>query len=133
MGAGSGGAASARGAWSGLALAVGGSMAFSGKAIIVKLAYRYGVDAVTLIIYRMLFALPSRAAPLRSDGAGLAGDLAVRAELVLAGIWLLARTREVAVGVAVRVAVRVAVGVDVRVAVAVAVALPPYASSSQSE
>ena len=33
-------------------------MAFSGKAIIVKLAYRYGVDAVTLIMLRMLFALP---------------------------------------------------------------------------
>ncbi|MBS3996855.1 MAG: DMT family transporter, partial [Hydrogenophaga sp.] len=29
-----------------------------GKAIIVKLAYRHGVDAVTLIMYRMLFALP---------------------------------------------------------------------------
>lgn len=39
-------------------LAVLGSIAFSGKAIIVKLAYRYGVDAVTLIMYRMLFALP---------------------------------------------------------------------------
>ncbi|MFV0680165.1 DMT family transporter [Ottowia sp.] len=35
-----------------------GSIGFSGKAIIVKLAYRYGVDAVTLIMYRMLFALP---------------------------------------------------------------------------
>jgi drug/metabolite transporter (DMT)-like permease len=35
-----------------------GAVAFSGKAIIVKLAYRYGVDAVTLIMYRMLFALP---------------------------------------------------------------------------
>ena len=33
-------------------------MAFSGKAVIVKLAYRYGVDAVTLLMYRMLFALP---------------------------------------------------------------------------
>jgi drug/metabolite transporter (DMT)-like permease len=42
----------------GLAMAVTGSIAFSGKAIIVKLAYRYGVDAVTLIMYRMLFALP---------------------------------------------------------------------------
>lgn len=42
----------------GLALAAGGAIAFSGKAIIVKLAYRYGVDAVTLIMYRMLFALP---------------------------------------------------------------------------
>ncbi|MEO6362104.1 MAG: DMT family transporter [Caldimonas sp.] len=35
-----------------------GSIAFAGKAIIVKLAYRHGVDAVTLIAYRMLFALP---------------------------------------------------------------------------
>ncbi len=42
----------------GLLLAVTGAIAFSGKAIIVKLAYRYGVDAVTLIMYRMLFALP---------------------------------------------------------------------------
>ncbi len=42
----------------GLLLAVAGSIAFSGKAIIVKLAYRYGVDPVTLIMYRMLFALP---------------------------------------------------------------------------
>ncbi|WP_332743917.1 DMT family transporter [Hydrogenophaga sp.] len=42
----------------GLLLAVAGSVAFSGKAIIVKLAYRHGVDAVTLIMYRMLFALP---------------------------------------------------------------------------
>jgi drug/metabolite transporter (DMT)-like permease len=42
----------------GLLMAVVGSIAFSGKAIIVKLGYRYGVDAVTLIMYRMLFALP---------------------------------------------------------------------------
>jgi drug/metabolite transporter (DMT)-like permease len=42
----------------GVAMAILGSIAFSGKAIIVKLAYRYGVDAVTLIMYRMLFALP---------------------------------------------------------------------------
>ena len=42
----------------GLALAGIGAIAFSGKAIIVKLAYRHGVDAVTLIMYRMLFALP---------------------------------------------------------------------------
>jgi drug/metabolite transporter (DMT)-like permease len=42
----------------GLALAMAGSIAFSGKAIIVKLAYRYGVDSVTLLMYRMLFALP---------------------------------------------------------------------------
>ena len=42
----------------GLILAALGAVGFSGKAIIVKLAYRYGVDAVTLIMYRMLFALP---------------------------------------------------------------------------
>ena len=46
----------------GLLLALLGAIAFSGKAIIVKLAYRHGVDAVTLIMYRMLFALPIFAA-----------------------------------------------------------------------
>lgn len=43
-------------------MALAGAVAFSGKAIIVKLAYRHGVDAVTLIMYRMLFALPIFAA-----------------------------------------------------------------------
>ena len=68
----------------GLLLAAAGSIAFSGKAIIVKLAYRYGVDAVTLIMLRMLFALPifavmawwaSRGKPplTRKDWAGVAG------------------------------------------------------------
>ena len=46
----------------GLVMATVGAIAFSGKAIIVKLAYRHGVDAVTLIMYRMLFALPIFAA-----------------------------------------------------------------------
>ena len=50
--------AASRTVWPGLMLASLGAIAFSGKAIIVKLAYRYGVDAVTLIMYRMLFALP---------------------------------------------------------------------------
>lgn len=68
----------------GLLLAVIGSIAFSGKAIIVKLAYRYGVDAVTLIMYRMLFALPifavmawwasrGKAALTRNDWLGILG------------------------------------------------------------
>ena len=47
-----------RPALSGLFLAAAGAIAFSGKAIIVKLSYLYGVDAVTVIMYRMLFALP---------------------------------------------------------------------------
>ena len=46
----------------GLLLAAFGAIAFSGKAILVKLAYRHGVDAVTLIMFRMLFALPIFAA-----------------------------------------------------------------------
>ena len=68
----------------GLVLATVGAIAFSGKAIIVKLAYRHGVDAVTLIMYRMLFALPifalmawwaSRGKPplIRKDWAGVVG------------------------------------------------------------
>ena len=43
---------------SGLLWAAAGSIAFSGKAIIVKIAYRHGVDAITLVMFRMLFALP---------------------------------------------------------------------------
>lgn len=65
-------------------LAVLGAIAFSGKAIIVKLAYRHGVDAVTLIMYRMLFALPifavmawwasrNQAALTRHDWLGVLG------------------------------------------------------------
>ena len=42
----------------GLMLAAAGAIAFSGKAIIAKLAYRHGVDAITLVMYRMLLALP---------------------------------------------------------------------------
>ncbi|MGE5162222.1 MAG: DMT family transporter [Betaproteobacteria bacterium] len=50
---------SARGALlPGLALAVAGSVLFSGKAIVVKLAYRHGVDPLTLIALRMAFAAP---------------------------------------------------------------------------
>lgn len=35
-----------------------GAVAFSGKAVIIKLAYRHGVDAVTLLALRMLFSAP---------------------------------------------------------------------------
>ncbi|MFY7863210.1 DMT family transporter [Roseateles sp.] len=50
--------ASSQSLWPGLLLASFGAIAFSGKAIIVKLAYRHDVDAVSLIMLRMLFALP---------------------------------------------------------------------------
>ena len=42
----------------GLALASAGAIAFSGKAIVAKLIYRWPIDATTLIFFRMVFALP---------------------------------------------------------------------------
>ena len=42
----------------GLLLAGAGAIAASGKAVIVKLAYRYGVDAAALLALRMLVAFP---------------------------------------------------------------------------
>lgn len=42
----------------GMLLAVMAAVFFSAKAIFIKLAYRYGVDAVTLLTLRMAFALP---------------------------------------------------------------------------
>lgn len=42
----------------GLALAILAAFGFSFKAIFVKLAYPYGVDAITLLVLRMAFALP---------------------------------------------------------------------------
>lgn len=50
--------AGARSAYIGVACAILGSIAFSGKTIIVKLAYQYNVDVLTLLALRMLFALP---------------------------------------------------------------------------
>ena len=46
----------------GLAIAVAGAVLFSTKAIVAKLLYRYHIDAVTLIAFRMLFSLPVFAA-----------------------------------------------------------------------
>lgn len=43
---------------SGIALAAAGAILFSGKAIIVKLGFRFGADAVTLLALRMLVAFP---------------------------------------------------------------------------
>lgn len=42
----------------GLGIATLGAVFFSAKAIVAKLIYRYDVDAVTLIAFRMLFSLP---------------------------------------------------------------------------
>lgn len=42
----------------GLAIAITGAVLFSTKAIVAKLIYRYQVDTVTLMAFRMIFALP---------------------------------------------------------------------------
>jgi drug/metabolite transporter (DMT)-like permease len=44
--------------WPGIALATAGAIAFSGKAILAKLMYRHGVDAVQVLFWRMLLSLP---------------------------------------------------------------------------
>ena len=46
----------------GLAIAVGGAVLFSTKAIVAKLLYRYQIDAITVIAFRMLFSVPFFAA-----------------------------------------------------------------------
>jgi drug/metabolite transporter (DMT)-like permease len=71
--------------WQGLALAAAGSIAFSGKAIIVKLAYRHGVDAVTVIMLRMGFALPLFVALAWWAGRGKPA-LQARDYVVIAGL-----------------------------------------------
>lgn len=47
-----------RNVWFGVACALAGSIAFSGKPVLVKAAYQYGVDTTTLLALRMLFAAP---------------------------------------------------------------------------
>jgi len=81
-----GAASSSRGPrLNGLLLALAGSIAFSGKAIIVKLAYRHGVDAITLVMYRMLFALPFFIALAWWAGRGKPG-LGLRDALAVAAL-----------------------------------------------
>jgi drug/metabolite transporter (DMT)-like permease len=46
----------------GLAIALTGAILFSTKAIVAKLMYRYHVDAVTVLAFRMMFSLPVFAA-----------------------------------------------------------------------
>jgi len=71
----------------GLAIALSGAILFSAKAIVAKLIYRYQVDAVTLIAFRMLFSLPFFAAialwKARSEAPLSNAD---RAKIVLLGL-----------------------------------------------
>ncbi|MEK8050268.1 DMT family transporter [Ideonella sp. DXS22W] len=92
-------AAGASRAWVGPLLAVTGAIAFSGKAIIVKLGYRHTlaggaepVDALTLVMLRMLVALPFFMLLAWWGGRGRPGltrrELAAVAALGFSGYYL---------------------------------------------
>jgi len=77
----------------GLACAVLGAVGFSFKAVFVKAAYRYGVDAETLLALRMLYALPlfvlmGIAAARRAPAAISCADWRALALLGLFGYYL---------------------------------------------
>ncbi len=44
--------------WYGIALGALGVIMFSSKAVMVKLAYNYGVDSISILLLRMLFSFP---------------------------------------------------------------------------
>jgi hypothetical protein len=76
----------------GLACALLGAVGFSFKAVLVKAAYRYGVDPETLLALRMLYSLPlfllmgyvaARNAANRSRGGGLARAAGARGARLL--------------------------------------------------
>ncbi len=76
----------------GLGIAVGGAVLFSTKAIVAKLLYRYQIDAVTLIAFRMIFSLPIFAAiaiwKMRHSAPLSAGDRWRIVGLGLVGYYL---------------------------------------------
>jgi drug/metabolite transporter (DMT)-like permease len=74
----------------GTLLAIGSAACFSLKAIFIKLAYPYGVDAVTLLCLRMLYALPVFAYVLWRTGLPSldAADWVRMVALGLAGYYL---------------------------------------------
>lgn len=76
--------AGTRNATIGIACALIGAVGFSAKTVIVKLAYRHGVDTMTLLALRMLFALPFFLA--MAWWAGLPGTLARRDWLSIVGL-----------------------------------------------
>ncbi|MCS0807620.1 DMT family transporter [Massilia agilis] len=76
----------------GLTIAVAGAVLFSTKAVLAKLLYRYHMDAVTLIAFRMLFSLPVFAAvavwKMRTEAPLSWGDRARLLGLGLVGYYL---------------------------------------------
>ena len=76
----------------GLGIAIGGAVLFSTKAVVAKLLYRYQLDAVTVIAFRMLFSLPVFAAvalwKMRSEAPLTASDRWRLVGLGLVGYYL---------------------------------------------
>jgi drug/metabolite transporter (DMT)-like permease len=77
----------------GIALVVLSAILFSAKAIFVKLAYPYGVDAITLLSLRMAMALPffvviAAITERRHEGTTTRRDRALVALLGAIGYWL---------------------------------------------
>src|SRR5690606_10148997 len=72
----------------GMALAVFGAVGFSFKAILVKLSYRHGVDAETLLALRMAFSLPFFLAMGSVASRRATQALAARDWLWMAGLGL---------------------------------------------
>lgn len=73
------------------------AVSFSGKAVLVKLAYRHGVDATTLLAMRMLMALPFFAAlavwgEWKSERKTTPRELGMIAGIGLLGFYLAALT-----------------------------------------
>lgn len=71
----------------GVWLAAAGAVGFSFKAVLVKLAFPYGVDAITLLALRMIFSLPLFVAMAFLPGSEGRGPITARdhATLVLLG------------------------------------------------
>jgi drug/metabolite transporter (DMT)-like permease len=82
----------ARFSWRGYALAFVGAIAFSGKAIVAKLLYRHGIDALAAVALRMVLAWPFFIAMAWWGGRGKApvqsGDRVRIAVLGFTGYYL---------------------------------------------
>jgi drug/metabolite transporter (DMT)-like permease len=76
----------------GLAIAIAGAVLFSTKAVLAKLLYRYHMDAVTLLAFRMMFSVPVFAAvalwKMRTEAPLSWGDRWRLAGLGLVGYYL---------------------------------------------
>lgn len=72
----------------GILLACIGAILFAAKAVVVKLTYRYGIDSVTVIAFRMLFSAPFFAAVAWwQAGKARRGELPVLTRRECALIW----------------------------------------------